>query len=38
MKKITDYLKPNILIVFGALLFIYYLNFLSYGGPGSDSE
>ena len=29
MKKITDYLKPNILIVFGALLFIYYLNFLS---------
>ena len=34
MKKITDYLKPNILIVFGALLFIYYLNFLSYGGAG----
>ena len=32
MKKITDYLKPNILIIFGALLFIYYLNYLSYGG------
>ena len=32
MKKLTDYLKPNILIIFGALLFIYYLNFLSYGG------
>ena len=34
MKKLTDYLKPNILIIFGALLFIYYLNFLSYGGAG----
>lgn len=32
MKKITDYLKPNILIIFGALLFIYYLNYLAYGG------
>lgn len=32
MKKLTDYLKPNILIIFGALLFIYYLNWLSYGG------
>ena len=32
MKKIADYLKPNILIIFGALLFIYYLNYLAYGG------
>lgn len=32
MKKSTEYLKLNILIIFGALLFIYYLNFLSYGG------
>ena len=29
MKKSTEYLKQNILIIFGALLFIYYLNFLS---------
>ena len=34
MKKVTDYLKPNILIIFGALLFLYYLNFLSYKGEG----
>ena len=34
MKKFTDFLKPHILIIFGALLFIYYLNFLSYGGAG----
>lgn len=34
MKKITDLLKPNILIIFGALLLIYYLNYLSYGGAG----
>lgn len=32
MKKSTEYLKQNILIIFGALLFIYYLNFLSYDG------
>ena len=30
MKKITDILKPNILIVFGALFFLVYLNYLSY--------
>lgn len=34
MKKVTDFLKPNILIIFGALLFLYYLNFLSYKGAG----
>ena len=34
MKKVSEYLKPNILIVFGALLFLYYLNFLSYRGAG----
>lgn len=28
MKKVTDFLKPNILIIFGALLFLYYLNYL----------
>ena len=32
MKRLTDYLKSNILIILGALLFIYYLNFLSYSG------
>ena len=32
MKRLTAYLKPNILIILGALLFIYYLNFLSYSG------
>ena len=34
MKKVTDYLKPNALIISGALLFLYYMNFLSYGGAG----
>ena len=34
MKKVTDFLRPNILIVFGALLLLYYLNFLSYKGAG----
>ena len=34
MKKVSDYVKPNILIIFGALLFLYYLNFLSYRGAG----
>lgn len=34
MKKVTDFLKPNILIIFGALLFLYYLNFLSLRGAG----
>ena len=34
MKKVSDLLMPNILIVFGALLFLYYLNWLSYGGAG----
>ena len=29
MKKITDLLKPNLLIIFGALLFLVYLNWLS---------
>lgn len=29
MKKVTDFLKPNILIIFGALLFLYYLNYLN---------
>lgn len=32
MKKVTDFLRPNILIVLGALLFLYYLNYLSYEG------
>lgn len=34
MKKVTDFLKPNILIVFGALLLLYYLNWLQYQGAG----
>ena len=34
MKKVTDFLKPNILIVFGALLFLYFLNYLSLQGAG----
>lgn len=34
MKKLTEFLKPNVLIIFGALLFVYYLNFLSYDGAG----
>lgn len=32
MKKVTDFLKPNILIVFGALLLLFFLNYLQYGG------
>ena len=32
MKKVTEFLRPNILIVLGALLFLYYLNYLSYEG------
>ena len=32
MKKVVDILKPNILIVFGALLFLYFLNYLQYQG------
>ena len=32
MKKVTDFLKPNILIVFGALLILFFLNYLQYGG------
>lgn len=32
MKKVTDYLKSYVLIIFGALLFLYYLNYLSYKG------
>ena len=34
MKKFTDFLKPNILIIFGALLFLYYMNWLSNQGAG----
>ena len=34
MKKVADYLKPNILIILGALLFLYYLNYLSFRGAG----
>ena len=29
MKKLTDRLKPNVLIILGALMFIYFLNCLS---------
>ena len=32
MKKVTDFLKPNILIVFGALLLLFFLNYLQYTG------
>lgn len=32
MKKLTDYLKTNILVILGAFLFIQYLDFLSYEG------
>lgn len=32
MKKSTDYLKQSVLIILGALLFIYYLNYLSAKG------
>ena len=34
MKKLTDFLKPNILIILGALLFLYYMNWLSNQGAG----
>lgn len=30
--KVTDFLKPNILIIFGALLFLFYMDWLSFGG------
>ena len=32
MKKFTDYIKPNLLIIFGALLLLFYLNYLSSSG------
>lgn len=32
MKKIGDFLKPNIFIIFGALLLLYFLNYLSLNG------
>ena len=32
MKKVTDFLRPNILIVFGALLLLFFLNYLQYTG------
>ena len=32
MKKVTDFLKPNILIIFGALFLLYFLNCLSGNG------
>ena len=31
MKKVTDFLRPNILIILGAIMFLVYLNFLSFG-------
>ena len=31
MKKIGDLLRPNILIILGAIMFLVYLNFLSFG-------
>ena len=34
MKKVTDYLKSYALIICGALLFLYYMNWLSYEGAG----
>lgn len=34
MKKIGDFLKPNILVIFGALLLLYFLNYLSLNGAG----
>ena len=34
MKKIGDFLKPNILIIFGAVLLLYFLNYLSLDGAG----
>ena len=32
MKKVTDFLKPNILIILGALLFLFYMNWLNNNG------
>ena len=32
MKKVTDFIKPNILIIFGALLLLFFLNYLQYQG------
>ena len=32
MKKIGDFLKPNMFIIFGALLLLYFLNYLSLNG------
>ena len=32
MKKVTDFLKPNVLIILGALLFLYYFNLISGNG------
>ena len=34
MKKVTDFLRPNLLIVLGAILLLYFLNWLSYGQAG----
>ena len=34
MKRIGDFLKPNILIIFAALLLLYFLNYLSLKGAG----
>ena len=34
MKKVTDFLKPNILIILGALLFLFFMNYLSLQGGG----
>ena len=33
MKKIKDLLKPFIFIIFGALLFLFFFNYLGVGGP-----
>ena len=32
MKKVTDFLKPNILIILGALLLLVYINLLQGNG------
>ena len=34
MKKIKELLKPFIFIIFGALLFLFFFNYLGVGGPG----
>ena len=34
MKKVTDILRPNLLIIFGAILLLYFLNWLSHGRAG----